>query len=731
MISGTQFTAGKRTYERKDYLKARQFLGRAAKLPGAGNASEKATVLMLLASADYRDGKQQDALDAMDDLARLDAKLMRDSPTLRLLRARILIALKRYDEGYQDLSALLRASPANKEDAKEVLVLMPAKYRKGDKDFENALKKAQESLKKEKFDEALLSAARAEELAPEDPESHLLLAGINFQKSAKETDAAVKNQLISTGLRELRLARRLDPEDMKTYQAAKGFLASKYLPFVPNSPAARKSFDEAEAHFAQSDYKEAMVDFSRTTQAEPGFGKAYLYMGDCLFATGRIEEALQLYQQAIAKCPLDAAAYRFAADALGRLGRANEAGQYLVASLLADPEYPVIWKSLQDSARAQGKSLERHSAVIPLPFLLVTPNVANYDEKVFDDVPAETVPAWREYVRNKILWRQEKFARAFPNAAFYTATFEEEYDSLDKLIGKWSALKKENPSLRDEGLDFLRQLSIDGQLESFVYLELFTEEYRPSYERWKKQNMDKASAYVARYLLGSPQAKSRGSYNSSAIEAFNAGLASQKAGDIVKAVELYRKALEQEPNMIPALVNLSIVSSQSGDSEGARATLHKWLELQPEASQALAMLAGLNVKVGNLESAAALFQKAADSEKDPEVKARYLKNVDSIQAAARRKQPVLVRPPDVPVSPLQAASVALYDRNNEEAISILEKLYPGLPEGPDKRQAELLLGIAHFSAGHMKEARAYIAALLAKDPANARALDILKAIDKK
>ena len=73
----------------------------------------------------------------------------------------------------------------------------------------------------------------------------------------------------------------------------------------------------------------------------------------------------------------------------------------------------------------------------------------------------------------------------------------------------------------------------------------------------------------------------------------------------------------------------------------------------------------------------------------------------------------------------------MYDGDDDKAIGILEKLYPELPEGPDKRRAELMLGTAHFNAAHMKEARTYITALLAKDPANAMAQELLKAIDKK
>ena len=365
-----------------------------------------------------------------------------------------------------------------------------------------------------------------------------------------------------------------------------------------------------------------------------------------------------------------------------------------------------------------------------MQFLLLSANVDSFDESMFDSVPAETIPAWREYVRQKVLWRQEKYQGAFPKEAFYHATFEEEFDCLNKLVAKWGEMKTADPELRNEALDFLRQVSVDSHLDSFVYLELFTEEYRPTYEKWKQQNMDKARTYVTRFLCGAPAARSSGTYNSSAIEAYNAGVASHRAGDREKAMEWYEKALAQEPNMIPALTNLTYLCSQAGDREKARNLVQKWLKLEPESSQALAALARLEAQDGNRAAAVELLRKAADLEKDPEQKASHLRNLQMLQGSPQGQPPVLRRQ-TVEESPLQAAVAALNDDRWSEAITILEKLYPTLPNGPDKNQAELMLSVAHLNAGNLKEARTYVTRLLARDPTNVYAQEILKTIDKK
>lgn len=465
-----QFQAGKRALQRYDYEKARQFLGRAGNLSTSRSVTERADSLALLCVACYKSAKYQEALDALDTMARLEPKSADQPSGLKLLRARILVALKRNDEAFALMNGLLRSSPPRntKESVNELLAEMPDKYRKGDKEYENTVKKAQESLKKKKFDEALELAGKAEALAPQDPQAHLLIAGVHFQSSAQETDPVQKSDHVATGLQELRLARCLDPEDMSSYLAAKGYLASRYLRYQASSPQAQKSYMEGEMRFNEDRLKEAMAAYAKTIQLDPDFGKAYLYMGDCFFRMNNFEEALKWYQQAVAKSPLDASAYRFAASALDKLGKSEDADRSLILGVLADPEYPLI-RSIK------GVRLERHASLIPLQFLLVSANVESFDESMFDGVPAETVPAWQEYVRNKILWRQEKFQAAFPSESFYHATFNEEFDCLNKLVEKWNSMKEAERSLKNEGLDFLRQVSIDGQLDSFVYLEVFTE----------------------------------------------------------------------------------------------------------------------------------------------------------------------------------------------------------------------------------------------------------------
>jgi hypothetical protein len=67
----------------------------------------------------------------------------------------------------------------------------------------------------------------------------------------------------------------------------------------------------------------------------------------------------------------------------------------------------------------------------------------------------------------------------------------------------------------------------------------------------------------------------------------------------------------------------------------------------------------------------------------------------------------------------------------EEPIAKLEKSLAAAKDEAEKKWLQLMLGIAHFQAQHWKEARVYVSQVLEKDPNNATARDLMKALENK
>src|SRR4029078_7138182 len=66
---------------------------------------------------------------------------------------------------------------------------------------------------------------------------------------------------------------------------------------------------------------------------------------------------------------------------------------------------------------------------------------------------------------------------------------------------------------------------------------------------------------------------------------YNAGLMYEKAGQLDKAVRLYRDALAQQADMREALLNLGRILEANGKTEEARSCWSKALEAEPALAQ--------------------------------------------------------------------------------------------------------------------------------------------------
>jgi tetratricopeptide (TPR) repeat protein len=59
----------------------------------------------------------------------------------------------------------------------------------------------------------------------------------------------------------------------------------------------------------------------------------------------------------------------------------------------------------------------------------------------------------------------------------------------------------------------------------------------------------------------------------------------EKAGQLDKAVELYREALKEHPDMPEALLNLGRILESTGKADEARVCWSKALEVEPALAQ--------------------------------------------------------------------------------------------------------------------------------------------------
>jgi tetratricopeptide (TPR) repeat protein len=616
-----QALAGRRAFDRDDFEKAQRFLTRALELNDSGDKTVVVPLLVDLIEASFKNGDFETSLQTIERLYGVDVSY-RDVEWLMLRRARALTALDRHEEAYAALLELMKSQSARiRGEARDLIGDLPKKFRKDIEGLEKLHKKAEESLQKRKFEEARQQIEEILSTAPDDGRAHVQLAQVLFGLHAEAGAGPEARALLSRAYSELRRGRRLSNDDVGTYLTSLDLTFPFHgLRTKPNDSDACKDYEKAEKEFASEHYKQAVDRYWKVLKKDPDFGRAYLHLGDCYFLNGQVEDSLKFYLQAIQLNRKDAPAYRFAADALGKLGQGQKAWEMLLESVLADPDYPLAWRDLENGRRAGGKGLERHTSIVPLQ-LLIPPEGDEY-ESLLASIPAKTVPAWREYLNCKLQWRDE---HKDDDPCFLPGA-EEEKTCLGRTVEVWDRLKSADRLLKDDDLDFLRQLSIDEQLDAFVFLELFTEEYRPAFEAWKGRNRGRALRYLDDYVFGQAQAVARKGYNSSAIKAFNDGTSVHES-DPVMALTLYRKALRQEPYMLPALKNASYLYFRQEKYEEALDCLRRWREVEPDSSQALHMTAFAYIQDEKYSEALPLLQRAAELEKDPDERAKIEENI--------------------------------------------------------------------------------------------------------
>ncbi|MFZ0427782.1 MAG: tetratricopeptide repeat protein [Acidobacteriota bacterium] len=621
-----QAVAGRRALDRDEFDKAERFLGRALALAGEGEPGETATLLVQLTQASFKNGDFEGTVRSLDRLYAMSDSF-RGIEWLTMLRARALTELGRNQEAYDVALSLLDSQTARvRGEARDLFRDLPKELRKGVEEQEKLHKNAAESLRKQNFEEAKAKVEQILTRAPDDGLAHVQLAQALFGLYGQAEPGPETNSLLSRAYSELRLGRRLSIDDMETYTAA----AELTFPFhgvrpAPNDPDLRKEYEKAEKDFAAERYKKAVDRYWKILKVEPDFGKGFLHLGDCFFLNGQVEDALKLYLEAARVSPLDPATYRFAADAMVKLGQGQRAWETLLESLLADPGYPLAWRDLETGARSAGKGFERHGSIVPLQLLI--PGDGEEYEGLLASTPAQTTPAWREYLNCKLRWRDE---RKNDDPCFLPSA-EEEKTCLAKAVEIWDALKSEDRSLRDDDLDFLRQISIDEQLDSFVFLELYTPEYRNAFERWKARNRGRALRYLDDYVFGRAQEVAREGYNSSARKAFNQGVTVHES-DPPMALELYGQALRQEPYMLAALQNSTFLYVQQERYDEALDCLRRWRELEPESSQALSLVAFVLIQGEKYSEAIPLLRQAAQFETNAEERERIENNIRYCQS---------------------------------------------------------------------------------------------------
>lgn len=176
----------------------------------------------------------------------------------------------------------------------------------------------------------------------------------------------------------------------------------------------------------------------------------------------------------------------------------------------------------------------------------------------------------------------------------------------------------------------------------------------------------------------------------------NYGRFLEKGGRVDEALIEYQAAARERPNLVTAHFNLGTAYLRLGDTANAEVELREAIHLDPDHDQALGNLGLLYASSGRTEEAAGLFRRAVDA---------------------------------APNSPVAAANLATYYLGEGDAKSAVPLFEKAIALDPRYVSAKLNLSVAYFQTGQTARARQQAAEVIGIEPDNARAREILRALE--
>jgi tetratricopeptide (TPR) repeat protein len=361
--------------------------------------------------------------------------------------------------------------------------------------------KAEELIKAQKFTEALPLIEKI--VAAEPDNAHMQF---NFAFALLGQAAVTKD---ATERKALRLRARVSFLKAKEL-GEKAPVLDALISGLPADGADTSAFSEniqandlmngAEALFAQGKLDDALLIYQRALELDPKLYHAALFCGDVYMQKADYPNAEIWYQKAIAIDPNRETAYRYSATPFMKQQKYEIARDRYVEAYIAEP-----YNKFSAAGLSQWAQITK--TVIGHPRIEIPVNVTTNDKGELNmNIPANLMTgttdgsnAWVLYGGTRIAWRKEKFAVEYPNEKEYRHSLAEEAAALRVVVTMATSDKKVkslNPSLAK-----LKKLDDEGLLESYILLARPDQGIAQDYPAYRDQHRDKLRKYVMDYVL--------------------------------------------------------------------------------------------------------------------------------------------------------------------------------------------------------------------------------------
>ena len=273
---------------------------------------------------------------------------------------------------------------------------------------------------------------------------------------------------------------KLDPPALEQYATELWPRAFEELPFpaVAIEPggerrltryrvnaAADRLLAEAEPHYRQRRFAEAVALYQRALQVQPDYYPALLDLGDVAQMEGDAEEALRRYERAVQVNPMDHRGHFLRGNALLELDRAAPALDAYARALALRPRNKVVLDGIEARQQRLGIRLVRDF----FPPRGVVRAAGRGVDILFDTER----PHWLAWAACKGLWLgEEQHRRTLTGVSEHHFTVLEETECLGALLQAYVRERVTGDSEEEPELERVGRIAAAGNLPELILYEL-------------------------------------------------------------------------------------------------------------------------------------------------------------------------------------------------------------------------------------------------------------------
>lgn len=279
-------------------------------------------------------------------------------------------------------------------------------------------------------------------------------------------------------------------------------------PEYASNPEVDRLMKQGEAAFGANKLDDAKNAYLSALLLDPNNYAALLFIGDVYFRKGDATAAGEWFSRAIQVQPAEETAYRYWGDALLKQQKFAAARDKFIDAVIASPYDQHSWSGINNYLHVTKQKATWYKIQSPNSFSTSDKGgTINLDTNSVDKKDGSS--AWIAYPMERILWKNEKFAKEYPKEKQYRHSLKEESAALSVVASVASELSSGKKAEKlNADLQVLVKLKSAGFLDSYILINVPDQGIVQDYVEYREAHREILVRYLREVVVPAAPADS-------------------------------------------------------------------------------------------------------------------------------------------------------------------------------------------------------------------------------